>query len=127
MVGKEFIAKQELLACVVGIFAFREVIQGRLVTMYTDSQTALSWLQRGRCSDVVGSNYLSVLEMGKYKAECKVQAKWISSGGNRTADMLSRNKVPDWLQRRGIEQSIDIQLITKFVADPVEAWRQLVV
>ena len=90
MFKEEFIAKQELLACVVGIFAFREAIQGRLVTLNTDSQTALSWLQRGRCSDVVGSNYLSVLEMGKYKAECKVQAKWISSGGNRTADMLSK-------------------------------------
>ena len=126
MVKKEFIAKQELLACVVSIFAFREAIQGRLVTLNTDSQTALSWLQKGRCSDIVGSNYLSVLEMGKYKAEAKVQARWISSAGNRTADMLSRNKVPGWLKRRGTKLSIDIKQITSFVVDPVEAWRQLI-
>ena len=53
MFKKEFIAKQELLACVVSIFAFREAIHGRLVTLNTNSKTVLSWLERGRCSDVV--------------------------------------------------------------------------
>ena len=103
------------------IFGFRKAIQGKLVTLHTDSQTALSWLQKCRCSDVVGTNYLSVLEMGKYIAECKVCPRWISSSGNRTADMLSRNQVPDWLNRRGTKVSIDIQQIIKFVVDPVEA------
>ena len=68
---EETIARKELLACVIALFCFGDVVEGKHVKLHTDNENALHWLLKGRSSSVTGTKYLALWEGCKYKRECK--------------------------------------------------------
>ena len=122
MFRTDFIARKELLACLLAVFCFRRNILGRIATIFSDNQNVVSWLTKGRSKNVVGCKFLAVWELGKYKARCKISPIWLPSSHNRTADALSRNKIPGWLARSGSRVFPDVQKIAHFVDHPTLAW-----
>ena len=102
----EIIARKELFACLVAILCFGDLMEGKLIRLYTDNDNAYHWLRKGRSSNEVGTRYLAIWEYIKYKLECKINASWLPSEANRTADALSRGRVPEWLQRRGRNRTL---------------------
>ena len=97
----EFIARKELLACLVAIFLFGDLIKGNFVRLYTDNENAFFWLRKGRSSNLVGNKYLALWESQKYILECKLSPRWIPSEENHLADNLSRGTVPDEFKQHG--------------------------
>ena len=122
MFQTDIIARKELLACLIAVFCFRNLIVNRLVTLFTDNQNAAAWLAKGRSSNVVGNSFLAVWELGKYLARCKISTVWLPSTHNRTADALSRNKIPEWLRSRGIRLMPNLEMIASYVVHPTQAW-----
>ena len=99
--AQDIIARKELLACVIALLCFGDLCEGRHVKLYTDNRNTFHWLLKGRSSSVTGTKYLALWESCKYIRECKISPRWIPSDANRTADALSRGKVPEWLRRQG--------------------------
>ena len=118
------ISRRELLACLVAVFCFRDIVRGKLVKLFTDNSNARTWLQKSRSSNKVGTHYLMALELIKYTVECKISATWLPSAANSSADDLSRNKTPNWLERCGRRRSIDVKLLALLISDPISCWRQ---
>ena len=44
---------------------------------------------------------VAAIERIKYKHILKLSVRYIPSAQNRTADLLSRNRIPSWLECRG--------------------------
>ena len=122
---EEIIARKELFACVVAILCFGELIEGRLVRIYTDNDNVFHWLRKGRTTNKVGTRFLAIWEYVKYQLECKITPGWLPSDANRTADSLSRGKVPEWLQRRGRKRSLAPQHWRLLSLSPIKIWKEL--
>ena len=90
MFNTDFIARKELLACLVAVFCFGHVISDQLVTLFTDNQNTAGWLAKRRSNNSMGNSFLAAWELGKYRARCKISPVWLPSAHNRTADALSR-------------------------------------
>ena len=118
------IAQKELFAAVVALFCFRHTIRGRLTILHTDNTNAHDWLMSGRSPHYLGNNYLMAFELIKYVAECKISVCWIPSAANRTADALSRGRVPNWLLRHGERCIVDYKQLKRYLDDPMEMWRK---
>ena len=58
----------------------------------------------------------------KFKHNLKVSAYYIESSKNTSADALSRGKVPDWLQKRGVKYDVKMSDIDKILIDPIAFW-----
>ena len=84
----DIIARKELFACLVAVFAFRHMFHGRFVILNTDNTNARDWLRSRRTSNPAGNKLLMILELLKYTAQCKVSICWIPSASNRAADVL---------------------------------------
>ena len=95
------IAWLELLATylAVRLFAFR--YPSHLLVLYTDSSNVVAWLGSRRSPRPVICTLVSAIESIKYLHSLKLSVRFIPSDRNRTADSLSRNVVPRWLQSRG--------------------------
>ena len=68
----DIIARIELLACVVGILCFDDMIKHKIVRLHTDNDNAYHWLRKSRVSNLLGTRLLAVWEYGKYRTESKV-------------------------------------------------------
>ena len=123
----DFIARKELLACLVAVFCFGDIISNRLVTLFTDNQNVVAWLRKGRSTSSLGNSFLAAWELGKYRARCKISSVWLPSAHNRTADALSRNKIPEWLARDGRKLNPDLRMIASFTVHPIRAWSNICV
>ena len=95
-----------------------------MVVLYTDNTNVRDWLMKGRSSNTKGNDYLMVLELMKYTAQCKVATRWIPSEANRRADILSRGGTPHGLRQNGQKMSVNYALLKRYLTSPVEAWRQ---
>ena len=73
----EVIARRELLACIVALACFQDMIKGRIVTLYSDNANVVGWLKKGRSSNHRGMRLLAMWETMKYELKCKTSAKWI--------------------------------------------------
>ena len=121
----EFIARKELLACLVAILLFGDLIKGNFVRLYTDNENAFFWLRKGRSSNLVGNKYLALWESQKYILECKVSPRWIPSGENLIADSLSRGKVPDELKHNGGRRFLSEEIKRNLPLSPVDTWKRI--
>ena len=115
----EFIARKELLAALV---ALGPQIEGMLITMYTDNTPVANWLATGRSSSLSGLKYLALWELTKCRLQCKVSPRWLPGSHNVSADMLSRNNVPNWLARAGVRVFCDLNELTRSWAHVEEYW-----
>ena len=123
----DIIARLELLAALVSILCFGDLVRRKLVRLHIDNDNAYNWIKKSRSSNLLGTRYLALWELIKYKLECKVSPVWIPSDSNRTADTLSRGRVPSWLKRRGIRRRLrrtDVCLLRKC---PIKTWLETVI
>ena len=123
-VEEEIIARKELFACLVAILCFGDLIEGKLVRLYTDNENAFHWLRKGRSANEVGTRYLAIWEYIKYKLECKINPSWLPSDANRSADALSRGRVPEWLKRRGRRRSLSPKHRELLSLGPIKIWKK---
>ena len=117
------IARKELLAALIALCCFAHLIEGKLVTLYTDNTNVRDWLVAGRSSRIKGLNYLAIWELLKYKSGCKVSPKWLPGSHNITADKLSRGVVPKWLAECGIQRHCNLALLADSWEHVEESWR----
>ena len=123
---EETIARKNLLACLIALFCFGDLIEGKHVKLHTNNENTFHWLLKGRSSSVTGTKYLALWEGCKYKRECKISPKWIPSEANRTADALSRGKMPEWLRRRGSRRRLSSKARKLFTLSPMATWQRIV-
>ena len=116
------IARRELLACLVSLLCFEDLIRYRLVRLHTDNDNAFHWLRKSRSTSMLGTKFLAIWEFMKYKMECKVAPVWIPSDANGTADELSRGSVPSWLARRGLRRRLKRHHIRLLTECPIKTW-----
>ena len=118
----DVIARMELLAALISLACFRDLIKGRYVQLFCDNSNVVSWLRKGRSSHRIGFRLLAVWELIKYKAQCKVSPQWLPGDKNCTADSLSRGVVPPWLRDRGRQVHCDLQRLAYYVTHAEESW-----
>ena len=121
----EFIARQELLACMLAIFCFADAIKGKWFRIHTDNENVYFQLTKGRSSNISGTKYLAIWEMGKYILECKASPRWIPSDANSIADRLSRGGVPDRFHGRGNRKTLPVGVQQLLSLSPVDTWKKL--
>ena len=95
------VARLELLAALVAVQLFGSRYPKHLIVMYSDNTNVVAWLGTRRSPDPIICTLVAAIEQIKYKHSSKLSVRFIASGRNRTADRLSRNRVPTWLRRRG--------------------------
>ena len=95
------VARLELLAALVATQLFMHRYPGHIITLYTDNTNVEAWLGSRRSPHPVVGTIVSAIEQTKYHFKLKLSARFIPSHKNRTADRLSRNRVPRWLLSRG--------------------------
>ena len=87
------------------------------------TSSAVQWLPKGRSKNARGNEYLACWELQKYKLRCKISPGWIPGEKNRTADALSRERIPKWLKLRGIQARCDLEKIRYQLAHAELSWR----
>lgn len=95
------IAWTELLAVFVALYLFGSRYPERLIVLYSDNSCVVAWLgpRRSPCPTVCA--LVAAIERIKFEYSLKLSVRYIPSKENRTADLLSRNSIPLWLERRG--------------------------
>ena len=95
------IAWLELLAVLVALSLFGHRYSKRLIVVYSDNTNVVAWLGSRRSPNPTVCAVVAAIERIKYEFLLKLSVRYIPSGNNRTADSLSRNRIPLWLKRRG--------------------------
>ena len=76
-------ARKELVACLLAIVCFGDIIRGRYVKLHTDNDNAYQWLKKGLSTSLTGTKLLALWELVKYTLECKISPVWIPLEANR--------------------------------------------
>ena len=95
------ISRLELLAALVAAQLFMHRYPHHIITLYTDNTNVVGWLGARRSPHPVVGTLVSAIERIKYHFTLKLSVRFIPSNKNRTADSLSRDRVPRWLLSRG--------------------------
>ena len=74
-----------------------------MLVLYSGNSNVVAWLGTRRSPNPVVCSLVAAIECLKYQYTLKVAVRNIPSHKNRLADLLSRNKTPRWLRRRGSE------------------------
>ena len=119
------IAHLELLAALVGIICFVPHCKGRIIRLNSDNTDAVAWLQKSRCSAGLGFRMLAVIELYKHQFRVKISTRHIKGVANRSADFLSRGKIPAWLKIYGSKCEVDLDKVINLVANPLSAWKNV--
>ena len=95
------IAWIELLAVFVALYLFGPEAPAHLIVLYSDNTNVVAWLGTRRSPDPTVCALVAAIERIKYQYLLKLSVRYITSAQNITADRLSRNRIPHWLNRRG--------------------------
>ena len=95
------VARLELLASLVAIQLFAGRYSKHIIVLYSDNSNVVAWLGTRRSPDPIVCTLVAAIEQIKYQFTLKLSVRFIPSKQNRTADRLSRNRVPTWLRSRG--------------------------
>ena len=95
------VARLELLAALAAIQLFGNRYPRHLIVLYSDNTNVVAWLGTRRSPDPIICTLVAAIEQIKYKHQSKLSVRFIPSDRNRSADRLSRNRVPTWLRSRG--------------------------
>ena len=121
---KVTIAYRELLSAVIAFVYFAPFSPSSLVRINTDNKNVVSCMRKGRCSKKLGYRLLSVIELMKLKHNLKISVHFIESSKNTSADMLSRNVIPEWLIKRGVRCNVNIAKIDRILLNPIIFWKK---
>ena len=106
----------------VGIVCFIPFCRGQIIRLNSDSSNAVAWLQKSKCPAGIGFRMLAVIELYKRKYGVKISARYIRGVGNKSADFLSRGKIPRWLKNSGCKCDIDLNTMADLLDNPPPAW-----
>ena len=95
------VAQLELLAALVAIQLFAGRYPQHILVLYSDNSNVVAWLGTRRSPNPIICTLVAAIEQIKYQLSSKLSVRFIPSTQNRTADRLSRNRVPTWLRSRG--------------------------
>ena len=95
------VARLELIAALVAVQLFAHRYPRHLIILYSDNSNVVAWLGTKRSPDPIICTLVAAIEQIKYRFSIKLSVRFIPSGQNRTADRLSRNRLPAWLRSRG--------------------------
>ena len=95
------VARLELIAALVAVQLFAHRYPRHLIILYSDNSNVVAWLGTKRSPDPIICTLVAAIEQIKYRFSIKLSVRFIPSGRNRTADHLSRNRLPAWLRSRG--------------------------
>ena len=97
------IAWLELLSAFVAILLFAPRYPGHILVLYSDNTNVVSWLGTRRPINPAVCFVVAAIDCIKYQYLIKLSVRFIPSGRNRSADLLSRGAVPGWLSRLGTQ------------------------
>ena len=89
------------MAVFVALYLFGPRYRKRLLVLYSDNTNVVAWLGPRRSPNPTVCALVAAIERIKYDHILKLSVRYIPSAQNRTADLLSRNRIPAWLGRRG--------------------------
>ena len=115
----------ELLAAMIGVVCFIPDSTRCIVRLNSDSTDAVAWLQKSRCAAGIGFRMLAVIELYKHKYGVKLSTHHIKGVANTSADLLSRGKIPEWLQKFGIEVKCNLDDVASTLDNPLTAWQNI--
>ena len=69
MFGASFIARKELLAALVALYCFQDLVRGSFAFFVSDNHSAVQWLKKGRSSNTRGNLYLTCWALLKYELD----------------------------------------------------------
>ena len=116
------IAYIELIAVLAGFCVFSQSQKNTVVKLYTDNTDVVAWLQKSRCRAGLGFKILSAIEYFKRSYRLKICTRHIPGKHNNTADLLSRGKIPSWLQRYGIKREVNLKHLFRLIRNPLRFW-----
>ena len=105
------IAWLELFAACAAVYAFAQSVSQRLLTIYSDNTNVVAWLTKRRAPSPIVCAVVAAIERVKYGNILKLSTRYISTRNNKTADRLSRGKIPDYLYIRGTRISLPMKAI----------------
>ena len=86
------------------------------MTIYSDNTNVVAWLGSSRRSlDPTVCTVIAAIERIKYQHLLKLSVRYIPSAQNRTADLLSRNRVPSWLRYRGTRLHLPLTSLVRLI------------
>ena len=110
------IAWIELLVVFMAVFLFGPRYPGHLMVLYSDNTNVVSWLGSSRRPpNSTICTVVAAIERIKYEYLLKLSVRHIPSTQNRTADMLSRNRVPSWLRYRGTRRTPPLTTLMRLI------------
>ena len=86
------INKAEFLAALITCETFAGYCSGKLTHLALDNRVAKSWFDTARCPVFPFDRFAQGLHLYMLQQSMKVQTMWISSTGNKLADICSRGK-----------------------------------
>ena len=113
------IAYIELIAVLAGFSVFSQNQKNTLVKLYTDNTNVVAWLQKSRCRSGIGFKILAIIEFFKRSHRLKICTRHIPGKHSNTADLLSRGKIPKWLQRYGIRREVNLKDLFRLIKNPL--------
>ena len=110
------IAWIELLAVFLALSLFGPRYPKHLMTIYSDNTNVVAWLGSSRRSPhPTVCTVIAAIERIKYQHLLKLSVRYIPSSQNRTADLLSRNRVPTWLRYRGTRLHLPLTSLVRLI------------
>ena len=110
------IAWFELLAVFLALSLFGPRYPKHLMTIYSDNTNVVAWLGSSRRSPhPTVCTVIAAIERIKYQHLLKLSVRYIPSARNRTADQLSRNRVPSWLRYRGTRLQLPLTSLMRLI------------
>ena len=103
------------MAVFVAVYLFGKRYPEHLIVLYSDNSNVVAWLgpRRSPCPTVCA--LVAAIERIKYQYILKLSVRYIPTKENRTADRLSRNKIPLWLARRGTQLHPDLKTMMRLI------------
>ena len=86
------------------------------MVLYSDNTNVVAWLGSSRRPpNPTVCTVVAAIERIKYEYLLKLSVRHIPSAQNRTADLLSRNRVPSWLTYQGIRRTPPLTSLMRLI------------
>ena len=86
-----------------------------MLVLYTDNSNVVAWLGTQRSPNPVVCSLVAAIECLKYRYTLKIAVRYIPSHKNRSADQLSRNKIPRWPGGRGSKTHLRTRTLARLI------------
>ena len=109
------VARLELLAVFVAVRLYARRYPNHMLVLYSDNSNVVAWLGNRRSPNPVVCSLVAAIECLKYQHTLKMSVRYIPTHKNRSADQLSRNKLPRWLRNLGSETPLCMRKLARAI------------